>query len=46
MTDYKNPDTIGNRFEVFGSEGWPDLQERDPWEGVPDFDEHEEKNRD
>lgn len=37
MPDYKNPDNIGNHFEVFGYEGWPDLQDNDladwnPWE--------------
>ena len=37
MPDYKNHDNIGNHFEVFGYEGWPDLQDADladwnPWE--------------
>ena len=37
MTDYRNPDNVGNHLEVFGYEGWPDLQERDlaawsPWD--------------
>lgn len=36
MIDYKNPDNIGNHFEVFGYEGWPELQDNDndwnPWE--------------
>ena len=37
MPDYKNPDNIGNHFEVFGYKGWPDAQDEDlgewnPWE--------------
>jgi hypothetical protein len=32
-----NDDAIGNHFEVFGYEGWPELQDNDladwnPWE--------------
>lgn len=37
MTDYRNPDNTGNHLEVFGYEGWPDLQDVDfaewnPWD--------------
>ena len=37
MTDYRNPDNVGNHLEVFGYEGWPDLQDVDlaewnPWD--------------
>lgn len=30
---------IGNHLEASGYEGWPDLQERDPWEDIPWEDE-------
>lgn len=41
MADYRNPDNIGNRFEIFGSEGWPELQESDLWEDIPEQDRRE-----
>ena len=43
MPDYKNPDNIGNHFEVYGYEGWADLQD-DPWGDIPEQDLPEERN--
>lgn len=43
MTRYFNPDEVGNHFERYGYEGWPDLQDSDPWGDIPEFDEHETK---
>lgn len=25
----------GNHFEIYGYQGWPDLQEQDPWDDIP-----------
>lgn len=39
MRDYE-----GNHLEVFGYEGWPDLQDYNLADELPDFHEHEEEN--
>ena len=41
-----NDDAIGNHLELFGYEGWPELQDRDPWEEIPSVDEHEDRDND
>lgn len=40
-----NDDAIGNHFEVFGYEGWPDLQEdEDGYILGPEWDEEDEND--
>ena len=45
MPDYKNPDNIGNHLEVFGYEGWPDIQDvdlADEWNPYEDPDRRDD----
>lgn len=44
MPDYTNPDNIGNHLELYGYEGWPDLQDNDTeWNPYEDPDRRDDE---